>query len=154
MEVKIEIPDNCELVKEGDSYIVREKVSKPKSWNEFCNKFPVKSGECYINTDCDIMDTLDWTDFKRRSTDANLCVSREEAEAFLALMQLRQLRKAWIGDWNSYKGYAIIAASITGNPFVAEYSGQSRVLSFPDKKTAITFLDCFWDLCQTAEMLL
>lgn len=59
MEVKIEIPDNCELIKEGDSYIVREKVSKPKSWEEFCENFPIKPEECYIDPESNIIDGSD-----------------------------------------------------------------------------------------------
>ena len=44
MEVKIQIPDNCELIKDGDTYIVKEKNDKPRSWEEFCRKYPVKGG--------------------------------------------------------------------------------------------------------------
>ena len=31
-EVKIQIPDNCELIKDGDNYVVREKQNPPRSW--------------------------------------------------------------------------------------------------------------------------
>lgn len=54
MEVKIEIPDNCELVKEGDTYIVKERPSKPRSWKEFCKNYPVSKKEYYITMDSDI----------------------------------------------------------------------------------------------------
>lgn len=43
MEIKIQIPDNCELVKDENTYIVKEKkLSPPRSWDEFCEKFPVQ----------------------------------------------------------------------------------------------------------------
>ena len=43
MEVKINIPDNCELVKEGNTYIVKEKQKTfPKSWEEFCENYRIK----------------------------------------------------------------------------------------------------------------
>ena len=33
MEVKIQIPDNCELIKDGNTYIVKEKKQgPPRSW--------------------------------------------------------------------------------------------------------------------------
>lgn len=45
-EVKIQIPDNCELIKDGNTYIVKEKKQiPPKSWKKFCEKYPVKKGE-------------------------------------------------------------------------------------------------------------
>ena len=51
MEVKIQIPDNCELIKDGDTYIVKEKKNdKPRIWEEFCEKYPIKKGEAYIDS--------------------------------------------------------------------------------------------------------
>ena len=35
-EVKIQIPDNCELIKDGDTYIVKEKNNKPIPHPELC----------------------------------------------------------------------------------------------------------------------
>lgn len=101
MEIKIQIPDNCELVKDENTYIVKEKkLDPPRSWDEFCEKFPVQIGEAFIESSS-LIHTWDHEDAHKRvdSIDRNLCSSREEAEAFLALMQLRQLRKAWVGSW-------------------------------------------------------
>ena len=43
MEVKIQIPDNCELIKDGDTYIVKEKKNdKPRIWEEFCGSIQLK----------------------------------------------------------------------------------------------------------------
>ena len=51
MEIKIQIPDNCELVKDENTYIVKEKkLSPPRSWDEFCEKFPVQIGEAFIES--------------------------------------------------------------------------------------------------------
>lgn len=159
MEVKIEIPDNCELIKEDDSYIVREKVSKPKSWEEFCNKFPVTSTEHYIDDYSDIINTSGWTHSTRTSVDKNLCISREEAEAFLALMQLRQLRKTWVGDWeqpNSNSLTAVILYSINKQKVIVDCGNYwaLNVLSFPTKRMAEEFFECFKDLCEIAKILL
>ena len=95
-EVKIQIPDNCELIKDRNTYIVREKKQiLPRSWEEFCS-YPIKEPEYFISDLCEIK-TCD-KQIRRPGTDRDLCSSKEEAEAFLALMQLRQLRKAWVGD--------------------------------------------------------
>ena len=157
MEVKIEIPDNCELIKEGDSYIVRERQSKPRSWEEFCEKFPIIPTEHYIDEYSDIISVFGWT-HSRCSADKNLCVSREEAEAFLALIQLRQLRKVWIGDWEltSNKPSAIIFYNVKVNRMQITYSMRNRngVLSFPTEQIAKEFLECFKDLINQAKLLL
>jgi hypothetical protein len=79
MEIKIQIPDNCELVKDENTYIVVDSI------------------------------------------DRNLCSSREEAEAFLALMQLRQLRKAWVGSWEQPDHNTIISA-------ITYYISDGRVI--------------------------
>lgn len=93
------------------------------------------------------------------SIDRNLCSSREEAEAFLALMQLRQLRKAWVGSWEQPDHNTIISAItyyisdgrviiMTGNFW------NSLALSFPTGKMAVDFFECFRGLCETAKTLL
>lgn len=159
MEVKIEIPDNCELVKEGDSYIVREKVSKPKSWEEFCKNFPITPTEHYIDEYSNIISVFGWIHSTRASADKNLCVSKEEAEAFLALIQLRQLRKAWIGDWeqpNSNSLTAAILYSVNKQKVIVDGGNYwaLNVLSFPTREMTEKFLECFRDLCETAKILL
>lgn len=86
-------------------------------------------------------------------------VIREEAEAFLALMQLRQLRKAWVGSWEQPDHNTIISAItyyisdgrviiMTGNFW------NSLALSFPTGKMAVDFFECFRGLCETAKTLL
>lgn len=155
MEVKIQIPDNCELIKDGDTYIVKEKKNdKPRTWEEFCENYPIKSGESYIVTSNDRIFTIDESyDGKRLSK--NWCTSKQEAKAFLALMQLRQLRKAWVGDWNPSGNcyYAIIFSIETGLK-IGEYAHTYRALSFPTKGMAEEFLNCFKDLCEVAKILL
>lgn len=159
-EVKITIPDNCELIKDGDTYIVKEKKqTPPRSWKEFCREYPVKRNEYCIEKPGYTV-----------SAEANLatrncatwCTSREEAQAFLALMQLRQLRKAWVGDWKQPGNYATTGAtgailySINEQKIIVDHGNfwVSKVLSFPTKEMAEDFLDCFRDLCETAKILL
>ena len=155
-DITLTIPDNCELVKEGNTYVIKEKDPKPKSWKEFCKNFPIKPGECFIDTDSGIIEY--GTAERREIEDRDFCVNQEEAEAFLALMQLRQLRKAWVGDWEQPHGGRSAAILYPINKQeVMVYQGNfwiSNVLSFPTNEMAQEFLECFRDLCETAKTLL
>lgn len=158
MEVKIQIPDNCELIKDGDTYIVKEKkLTPPRSWKEFCKNYPITSKEYFINGNSYIYQCNSCR--REVEGDRNSCTSEEEAKAFLALMQLRQLRKAWVGDWkqpNSHSIVYVIKYDLDTNK-VRLASGNfwgSCTLSFPTLEMAKEFLNCFKDLCETAKILL
>lgn len=161
MEVKIQIPDNCELIQDGNTWTVREKEedSKPKSWEEFCKKYPIKKDiECYIDNGSNIIELGEDTRVNRALRgDRNLCVSREETEAFLALMQLRQLRKAWIGDWDisANKECSVILYDLEDGLII--YTGEFScylTMSFPTEEMASEFLVWFKDLLEKAKVLL
>lgn len=154
MEVKIQIPDNCELIKDGDTYIVREKnPGPPKSWEEFCERYPLHENEVYFDENGKIILNLICAGKKRDSP--NWIVNEQEAEAVLALIQLRQLRKAWVGDWKpSGDDYYAIIFSIETGLKVGDYSSTYRALSFPTPEMAEDFLNCFKDVCETAKILL
>lgn len=154
-EVKIQIPDNCELIKDGDTYIVKEKKQQPpRSWEEFCKNYPVTTNEYFIWDNSNIDQVLDTINPRDVECDKNVCVSKEEAEAFLALMQLRQLRKAWVGDWEiTDQPYYCITPSKTTIRVLDNYN-VLRSLSFPTEKMAEDFLNCFRNLCETAKILL
>ena len=156
-EVKIKIPDNCELVKDGDNYVIKEmKQNPPRSWEEFCERCPKKMGEAFISSTSEIF-VYDLPSIRADKRDKNVCSSKEEAEAFLALMQLRQLRKAWVGDWEPYpfKSYSAISTIVNdGKIVVWEFNNTLKPISFPTKEMAEDFLSCFKDLCETAKMLL
>lgn len=158
MKVTIEIPDNCEIVKDGERYIVKEKKQiPPRTWKEFCSMNRVKSGEAWIepNSGTACYDT-DYIRDRRSELDRNLCTSKEEAEAFLALMQLRQLRKAWVGDWEPNKdpSYGAVYNDITMGVIAESFSIWNPALTFPTEDMAKDFLECFRDLCETAKILL
>lgn len=158
-DVTITIPDNCDLVKEGNTYVIKEKGPKPKSWEDFCENFPIKPGECFIGIDCEVLEYFPSDKKRKEIEDRVLCINRKEAEAFLALMQLRQLRKAWVGDWEQPKSATEIAVIEYNNDekeLVTTYGNfwTSITLSFPTLKMAKEFLECFGDLCETAKCLL
>lgn len=152
-EVKIQIPSNCELIKDGDTYVVRKKKQgPPRSWKEFCERYPTKKGEAYINGGGEIISAC--VDHSSRE-DKNWCTSKEEAEAFLALMQLRQLRRAWVGDWKQdYENFCAVIFNENNNIIIEEFLYPNGVLSFPTKEMAEDFLNCFGDLCEIAKILL
>lgn len=157
MKVKIQIPDNCELIKNGDTYIVKEKKNdKPRSWEDFCRNYPITSEEYYIDEDSYIYQCNSCS--RKVEEDRNSYTSEEEAEAFLALMQLRQLRKAWVGDWNptTDKKFGIIYYSNLTKCFTTEFGifDTPGPLSFPTEEMPKEFLECFKDLCKTAKILL
>ena len=154
MEVKIQIPDNCELIKNGDTYVIKEKKNNmPRTWEEFCKNNRITSKEYFIDGDSYIYECNPCS--RNVDTDRNSCTSKEEAEAFLALMQLRQLRKAWVGDWTNVD--SAVAYSIyvdTGGSLEVAGFGVDRVLNFPTEGMAEDFFNCFKDLCETAKILL
>ena len=158
-EVKIQIPDSCELIKDGNTYIVKEKKQEPpRSWEEFCEKFPIKPEECLIDTDSDILEGY-YVGKRKEINDRYFCINKKEAEAFLALMQLRQLRKAWVGDWkqpSSKTFIAVIAYNVNYKEIAVDTGNywSNMILSFPSKEMAEDFLNCFRDLCETAKILL
>lgn len=152
------IPENWEcIIEDGIATFREKKQGLPRSWEEFCKKYPVKRGESYILSSTDSIFTTP-EDFNVR-TGKCWCTSKEEAEAFGALMQLRQLRKAWVGDWeptSETKLFAWIETSHIHHKTYINYGTQAcgRVLSFPTFKMAEDFLNCFRDLCETAKILL
>lgn len=154
-EVKIQIPDNCELIKDGNTYIVKEKKQvPPRSWEEFCEKNPHYYHEYYIDEDSNIV--CQPFDFLRDPRiDKNWCISKKEAEAFLALIQLRQLRKAWVGDWEpSGYDYCAIVYELKDGLQIGFYEKLNKSLSFPTREMAADFLNCFRNLCEQAKILL
>lgn len=158
-DITLTIPNNCELIKEGNSYVIKEKDVRPKSWEEFCENFPIRPGECFIDIDCEVSEYFPITRKRREIEDGALCINRKEAKAFLALMKLRQLRKAWVGDWEQPKSSTIIGVvtyDINSNKLVAEAGNYwiPMPLSFPTEEMAKDFLNCFRDLCETAKILL
>lgn len=156
--IKIEIPEGYDDIvfdKETNSIKYIKKDNKPHSWEEFCENNPIMSNECYIQHNSNIaIVTCGTRDSKH---DKNICISQEEAEAFLALIQLRQIRKAWVDDWkpdwsDTKSKYVIIVYKY--NITISERYCESEYLSFPTEEMAEEFLECFRDLLEKAKILL
>lgn len=129
----------------------------PKTWKEFCVKNKIKKGESYISLDSQIRE-LTGCEKRDSTTDRNVCISKQEAEAFLALKQLRQLRKAYVKDWepdwtnDSKIKYCVY---FYGDHIkIGKWGFTSQVLSFPTEDLANQFLTNFKDLIEIAKPLL
>lgn len=130
----------------------------PKTWEEFCEKYPVTHNEVVISDNSDI---IKFGDFPYPSTkrdpdvDRNFCISEQEAEAHLALMQLRQLRKVYVKDWEpdlTKACFGIVSSKHGIN--VSTLCTVYRNLSFPTYDLAEQFLTNFKDLLEIAKPLL
>lgn len=130
-----------------------KKNNLPKTWEEFCERNDITSVESYIANNSRVYEL---TTCERHSiTDRNICTSKQEAEAFLALMQLRQLRKAYVKDWEpDYKQqYYGIISNIHGLD-ILPYTLVHKSMSFPTHELAKQFLNNFKDLLEIAKPLL
>lgn len=156
---QIVLPEGYELIKDGNTYIVKEKKQgPPRSWEEFCERYPIRPEEaCIDNCSTIDIDIAGGDEVDRDILDhKNVCVSKEEAQAFLALMQLRQLRKAWVGDWEpvAKKPFGAITTSVSNRVETCEFLNESKPLSFPTIEMTKNFFGYFRDLCETAKILL
>lgn len=132
----------------------------PKTWEEFCDRYPVTNNEVVLSHNSVI---LTFDDFPNTSTerdpdvDRNFCPSFKEAEAFLALMQLRQLRKAYVKNWEPDWSEPSDKYCINFWKYkfkIAVWGQISHVLSFPTHELAEQFLINFKDLIEIAKPLL
>lgn len=156
--IEIVAPEGYEVDKTNSTLeriVFKKKYDKPRSWNEYACNFDAL-GKCYFSgIDGNLIQINGH--FLSDSQKKNVYNTKEEAEAFRALMQLRQLRKAWVGDWepnwevNNSK-YVILV--IDGNIRVISNINISRCLSFPDREMAEEFMECFKDLLEQAKKLL
>jgi hypothetical protein len=130
----------------------------PKTWEEFCEKYYLKGDEAFITSTSELNTVRESfvRRFRLREEDKNLCISEKEAEAFLALMQLRQLRKAYVKDWEpdlGKKDYYGIIYTYNGIK-IESYTWNYRCLSFPTHELATQFLNNFKYLLEIAKPLL
>ena len=128
------------------------RVELPKTWEEFCTNYPMKNGECYINSCCDVAMTSECVEGRDIEMDRNVCPSQKSAEAHLAMIQLEQLRNCWWGDWKPIWGISQkwCIRLFNGIPSVGITTNISKFLTFPTKEMAEEFLKCFKDLIEKA----
>ena len=99
--IEIEVPDGKKAVwKDGKVVFEDIKHELPKTWKEFCEQNEVKNGECYINSQSNVIGVFAYNYPHRRETlDRNILPNKKTAEQHLALMQLHQLRDCYRQGW-------------------------------------------------------
>lgn len=106
---EIKIPSGCEVDKittEGGSVVITFKMKEqqyPKTWEEFCEMYPIKKGETNITPQSGIYIFKSESTRREENCDRNVLPDLATAEAVLALCQLIQLRECynqgWVPDW-------------------------------------------------------
>lgn len=146
-ELKIEIPQGYEIDKQKSTFekIVFKKIPEnPKTWDEYC-KLTKGSHSNYTNSTTNMVD-------KDRFTGAyNEFTTKEQAEQFIALGKLLQLRDYWVRGYKEFK-YTILVTR-DRNILVynwSEYCTYPHILTFPTEKMAEEFKECFSDLIKKA----
>lgn len=148
----VEMPDGYEFshVGENGEIIIKEIVSKyPLSVGD------IKERAWFINGVGGIEPTN--TD---KFLDNNQLSTKERAEAFLALMQLVELRDAWnkvdgfVSDWSDSSQTKYCIYYFKTKPNVDASFLVKKVLFFGSKETAQLFLEKFAQLIETAKELL
>lgn len=154
--IEIEVPDGKRAIwKDGKVIFEDIKSNLPKTWEEFCEQYKIKNGECYLDTSSYINKLRD---SKRYSdSDKNILPSKKAAEQHLALMQLHQLRdcyrEGWLPDGFSDQ-YSIEMYYDPSNGVVKlriiKYYSISKFLSFQDEERTKEFLNNFRNLIEKA----
>ena len=129
----------------------------PKTWEEFCERNPVTPDEYWIETIYSRYCNSSRGRERDINMDENICISLQEAKAFTALMQLRQLRKAYVKDWEPNWHCSLVKFCLIGDTNrirVTDSYFCQRSLSFPTQKLAEQFLNNFKDLLEIAKPLL
>ncbi|MFC2579508.1 MAG: hypothetical protein ACFN1J_03030 [Bacteroidota bacterium] len=164
--IKIDVPEGYKAVYKEDTQKVEiVKIELPKTWEEFCENNPIKNWECFITERSKIEDfytedSVTIPEEKRArnvDTDKSTLPDRETAEAFLALMQLIQLRdcyrQGWKPNWKKACNKYCIYYEIDGIfPFNNIYN--SRVLSFQSEEIRDKFMKNFRELIEIAKELI
>lgn len=157
-EVKIIIPDDCELFQTGVGKWEQRKIGTlPKTWEEFCEMNPIQKGECHIDHFTDIINVIEIRN-RDKYLHRTYLPNRKIAEAFIALMQLIQLRNFYNGDWepdwkNEHeKKYVILVCRDKVETYRTETA--NKVLAFKTEGLRDQFLKNFLDLIIIAKPLI
>lgn len=150
--LEIQVPEGYEIDKKNSTFeqIVFKKIEKklPLSVDEINHRPYYINNEGYIN---------EYFGHTHKQGIQNVS-TKERAEAFLALMQLIELRDAWNGDWKpdwtngSLKKYTIevVRRKISKTSLCYTH----KVLNFKSVKLRDKFLEQFEHLIETAKELL
>ena len=155
--VEIEVPDGKKAVWKDGTIIFEDIHPKlPKTWEEFCEYYPVKKGEYFINSESVITETDQG--YRLYRCNRNILPSKEAAEQHLAQMQLHYLRdcyrQGWLPDWNDSNQYKYVIYICKGRIICDITATISRFLAFQSREIAEEFLNNFKDLIKEARDLI
>lgn len=133
------------------------KVEPPTSWEEFCEQNSEIDCEYYINNTSKV--NLCLGSYRESEKDKNLLETEEDAEAILALIQLKRLRDAWWKalnyqpDWTDNKPKYCICICNDEITFETR-SFSNALLTFPTQDYCNQFYTYFKDLILKAKPFL
>lgn len=154
--IEIEVPDGYKAVYDENTQRIEivVKIGLPKTWEEFCDNYPVEPKESFIYEG---KVNRVFVGGKRDPKNTGLFPNKETAEAFLALMQLIQLRdcyrQGWKPDWGDYTTKRCIIC-LGGVVDLGWAIGEQRVLSFQSEEIRDEFLKNFSELIEKAKALI
>ena len=166
IKIEVEIPVGYDLVINGTDCKLVPKSRLPKTWEEFCEVHPIQNGECFIGECAKIHEVEEHR--RNKNIDKNFLPNKETAEAFLALMQLIQLRNCYNGDWEpdwtneletkyTITFYYNLYCDRDGGVVEAVPDLECvipRVLTFKSEELRDQFLENFKDLIEIAKPLI
>ena len=146
-KLKINIPEGYEIDKEKSTFeeIVFKKVEDPlaklpKTWEKYCKL--TKGYTSYYGY------SINENTYETRFDGFyNEFSTKERVKQYVALGKLLQLRDYWVGNWkrNSDSIYIIYK-----NVIMAAVHNSDFPLTFPTRKMAEEFKNCFEDLIKEA----
>ena len=165
LKIEIEVPDGYKAVYNEETQEVEIKKVElpkydikffPKTWEDFCSTYSVKNEqECFIDENSEIC--IFSLRHRNSKVGRNLLPNVKIAKAFLALMQLIQLRdcyrQGWTPDWKDEKNKFSIEI-IDGEITTYWDNRRSRILSFQSIEVRDEFLNNFRVLIEQAKELI
>jgi len=122
----------------------------PKSWEEFCEMYPIKRKEYFVSSASVIANTLSIKgDNSERlvNSDSNVLPDHATAEAVLALCKLIQLRDCyngdWVPDWLDYFQTKYVIYFNEKGIIKGDRTTSSDILYFKTAEIQDEFLRCF-----------
>lgn len=163
-ELQIVAPEGYEVDKQNSTFekiVFKKKSSKPTSWAEFCRENPRVVNEYYINSMGKIENFNSQHSSliasRRVEEDKNLCKTEAEAEAFLALIQLRRLWHEWRDGKPCQQDIPVIFSfkhQIDGDWGITYFQyNMAFPIWFYSEETAKLFLETFKDLFDKVKVL-
>jgi hypothetical protein len=139
-------------VKEENKSIYQINYDKVGNWGEFCEKHHSTIGYKFDDDTLKVIETQDPT----YHTDQ---LTKEDAQAFMAMGMLMKLRRDWVGEWKWWEDENEIFYVISYNRYeekieinIAHFLGQ--FLTFPTKEMANEFFDKFYSLLEKCKYYL